>query len=349
MLSAKELVKEISDKSGKDESELTKLIKEKQTELSGLVSEEGAAYIVGRELGVELIRDTKRQLKIKNVVPDMRSVNLVAKVMNVFEPRDFEKNGKKGVVASMILGDDTGTIRLPLWNEEVKLLSSLGIAQDDLVEVSGAWAKLDKRNDSAELRLGKRGKLKKLPEGEGPDLTGVKSEYAPQQSMQTKESPAQRVSIKMLKPGMNVLVKGCIVQVYRKKPYFESCPQCGSRAEEKGSKFECKDHGTVEPVYNLLLSCVIDDGTGNIRAVLFRDQAEKVFGKSAGEIKEEFAKEGLEPFWEKFAASIVGHEFMIEGRAKTNEYSKETEILANNVLEVDVKQECERLIKIVAE
>ena len=82
MLSTEELVKEISGKSEKGEDEVKKLIRDKQVELSGLVSEEGAAYIVGRELGVEMIRDTRRELKIKNILPDMRSVSIIAKVVN---------------------------------------------------------------------------------------------------------------------------------------------------------------------------------------------------------------------------------------------------------------------------
>ncbi len=341
MLSTEELIKEISGKSNKSEGEVKKLIDEKQTELSGLVSAEGAAYIVGRELGVELIKDARRELKIKNIVPDMRSVNVVAKVVRLFEPREFDKNGKKGVVASMMLGDDTGTIRLPLWNDEVELLSSLGLAEDDTIEVSGAWAKLDKRSEGVELRLGKRGKLKKVGAGERPELADVKAEPLP--DLQAQAGPAERVSISMMKPGMNVMVKGCLVQVYRKKPYFEVCPQCGSRAEEKEGKFVCKDHGAVEPAYNLLLSGVIDDGTGNVRVVLFREQAEKVFGKSADEVRQQFEKEGMDAFWDNSA--MLGHDIMVEGRVKTNDFSQEPEILANSVSKVNVKEECKRLLQ----
>ncbi|MBN2330752.1 MAG: hypothetical protein JXC85_02960 [Candidatus Aenigmarchaeota archaeon] len=341
MLSAEELVREISGKSGKGKEEVKRLIEEKQVELSGLVSEEGAAYIVGRELGVELIRDTRRGLKIKNILPDMRSVNITAKVVSSFEPREFDRNGKKGVVASLILGDDTGTIRLPLWNDEVKLISSLGIDQDDILEVSGAWAKPDKRSDGVELRLGKRGEIKKIEGADAPDMGAVQS--APPSDPKAPAGPAQLMEIGRLKPGMNVQVKGCLVQVYKRKPYFEVCPQCGSRAEEKEGGFVCKDHGAVEPTYNLLLSGVIDDGTGNIRFVLFRDQAEKMLGKSADDVKREFDKEGPESFWAKFGG--LGKDFTIEGRVKTNDFSNETEILANSVAETDVKEESKRLLK----
>ncbi len=338
MLSTEELIREISDKSKKSEEDVKKLIKDKQLELSGLVSGEGAAYIVGRELGVDLIKDTRRQLKIKNLVPDMRSVDLVAKVLNVFEPREFESKGKKGVVTSVILGDETGTTRLPLWNEEVELVSSLGIVENDIIEVSGAWAKEDQRG-GVELRMGKRGKLKKLDGGDVADFKDVPSRESPGNS----QGPAQRAAINMIRPGMNVVVKGCIVQAYKKRPYYEACPECGSRAEEKDGKFVCKDHKEVEPAYNLLLSGVIDDGSGNVRVVLFREAAGKVFGKSAEEIKEEFTRDGLEPFWENFSG--LGKEFMIEGRVKTNDFSKESEIMANTVKDVSVKDECKRLFE----
>ena len=56
MYSLKDIIQEISKSSGSSESEVKKKIEEKQLELSGLVSAEGAAYIVGKELGVNLLK-----------------------------------------------------------------------------------------------------------------------------------------------------------------------------------------------------------------------------------------------------------------------------------------------------
>ena len=337
MFSHEELVKEISSKSGKGRKEVEKLIKEKQAELSGLVSEEGAAYIVGRELGVDLIKETQRKLKIKNILSDMRNVEVVAKVMNVSSPREFDKNGKKGTVAGMILGDETGTIRLPLWNDEIHVVNAHGIGQDDVVEVTGAWAKSDGRN-GVELRLGKRGKIKKVQDAGLKELTAYSGSRA--------EGPRQagsRMSISMLSSGMTASVLALIVQAYKRKPYFDVCPTCGTKVEETGDKWVCKEHGNVEPKASVLLSAVIDDGTGNMRAVFFRESAEKIYGKNAAEVRAEFMKSGLDKFWEK--NDVTGKEFIIDGRVKTNDFSQEMEMMVNSVKDVDAKAECEGLLK----
>jgi replication factor A1 len=339
MLSMEELLAEISGKSGKTEKEIRHLIKEKQAELSDLVSEEGAAYIVGRELGVELSRGAKRSLKIANIIPDMRTVDLKARVSAVYEPRAFDKNGKKGTVTNIVLADDTGTIRLPLWNDEAEIISKAGLAPGDAVEVIGAWAKKDTYRDGMELRLGKTGRICKI-DGEG--IPDVELSRGGGESRQTG-----RIHVKDLSQGTSSSVRGCLVQVYRKKPYFDVCPKCGKSVQEKEGSFACAEHGKVTPSHNLLLTGVIDDGTGNIRAVFFRDLAEKVFQKSSDDVKKEFMNRGLDAFWEGF--SSTGMEFVVEGRVRVNDFSKELEMVATAVFPADARQEAENILKDLGE
>ena len=156
-------------------------------------------------------------------------------------------------------------------------------------------------------------------------------------------SPAQRTSIKMLKPGMSAIVKACLVQAYKRKPYYEVCPKCGARVEEKEGKWVCKEHNDVKPAFHLIFSGVFDDGTGNIRAVFFREQAEKVLGRSVDEVESIATKDGIESFWDDFDS--LGKEFLVEGRVKTNDFSKEPEILVNNVMDVSVFEECKDILK----
>ena len=268
----------------------------------------------------------------------MRNVDIKARVANVFDTREFEKGGKKGVVSGMLLSDDTGTIRLPLWNDETELIKTVGISQGDLIEVSGAWSKKDNYRDTAELRLGKRGRITKLEDGQASDIEAARGDALQGQARQE----AVRADIEKLVPGMNAIVTGCFVQAYRKKPYYESCPQCGGRVEESSGTFTCKEHGSVQPAYNVLLSGVIDDGTGNIRVVFFREQAENVFGMKADEVKNAFMSQGLDSFWEGFKG--IGKNLSVEGRVKINDFSKEAEIVANSVSDVDAGKDAERLL-----
>ncbi len=59
-------------------------------------------------------------MKIKDINPNSKAIELVAKCVNVSVPR--EVNTKYGVtqVSSATLEDDTGTIALTLWGKQIE-------------------------------------------------------------------------------------------------------------------------------------------------------------------------------------------------------------------------------------
>lgn len=326
------IIEKISAASGKTSEEVKKLVEEKQDELSGLVSQEGAAYMVGRELGVSLLKESKRQLKVKNLVSGLRSVDVLVRVSRVFDPREFQgKNGKPGKVMSMILGDETGTVRMPLWNEEIDKFKE--IQEGDVLQISSAYVKMDNQGNP-ELRLG-RGEARKVQEE--VDLPAPKK--------LEEISSAKRKDISELKEGDYGEVRACLVQVFRrKKPFYEVCPECGVRMSEKDGKWECREHGQKEPDYQMVLSGVLDDGTGNIRCVFFREIAEKVFGKTVKELRDMAQKEmDATVIYDKFPS--LGKEFIFRGRVKKNDLAERPELVVNEVEEVDLKKEAEELLK----
>ena len=60
------IVNKIKEKTNLKEEEINRKVIEKQQELSNLVSKEGAAYIIAKELGLDIFPKTKRRLEIKN-------------------------------------------------------------------------------------------------------------------------------------------------------------------------------------------------------------------------------------------------------------------------------------------
>ena len=329
-----EIVKEVSKHSGIAEEEIRKKIEEKQLELSGLVSAEGAAYIVARELGVNLLKETKRQLKIKNIVSGMRSVDVIGRVVNISEKRDFEKRGRSGSVINLTIGDDTGTIRLSLWNDEIGIADDL--KEGDIVRVTGGYTKVDSRGNP-ELRLGKMGRLEKIENTHIslPDIKDIKTTF----------ETIKRKNIADFKEGERNEVRACIVNIFKKNLFFEICPQCELRLEKKDDSLICKEHGNVQPKYAVVISCVIDDGTGNIRAVLFRDVAEKLLGLSSKELKDLIEKDGVEKLFDKI--DLLGKEFIFRGRVKRNHFTDRLEFVVNDIEEIDMNNEIKNLFSLV--
>jgi ssDNA-binding replication factor A large subunit len=331
MFSLKEMVKEISRVSGLTEDDIQQKIEEKQTELSGLVSPEGAAYIVGKELGASLLKENvKHGLKIKNVLPGMRSVDITGRVLRISSRRDFERDGKTKGVINLTIGDETGVLRLPLWDHEIELIERLDIKERDVISVRNGYVRENGRGD-AEIRLGRMGRISKsdtdIPEiedfGREPDGAKLKN-------------------INDLKEDEYGEVKASLVQIFKRSPLFEVCPKCDSRIEKDGESWKCKDHGKVEPKYNVVLSGVIDDGSGNMRIVFFRDLAEKVLGKNADALRKiSLSSNDPESVYEDVD---LGKEFVINGRVKMNQFTEKMELVASSADEINPRKESEMLV-----
>jgi ssDNA-binding replication factor A large subunit len=333
MFSLEEIVEKICEHTGMTQKKVMQLIDEKEDELSGLVSREGAAYIVARELGISLLRESKKQLKIKSLTEGLNSVDIVARVVNISEPRNFDKDGRKGSVANLILGDETGMVRLSLWNEEIEELAELGVKEGDVVKVSRGYVKMDNRGN-LDLRIGK-GRMERVEEEvKLPELKGMERDYG----------TVRRKTLSEAKDGETIETRACLVQLFRKNPFFEVCSTCGVRMKNRGGKWVCDQHGEVKPDYHVVISGVLDDGYGNIRVVFFRELAEKLFGKTASELRA-FAQERVDPLAIYEAFDLLGKDYVIKGRLRKNELTENLEMIANSIEEPDAKREFDLLLK----
>jgi len=317
-----EIFKKIIEKTGLKEEEVQKKIIEKQKELSNLISKEGAAYIIAKELGLDIFPKTKRRLEIKNVVPKIRDLKLTARVIKIIEPRSFERNGKKGKVASIILGDETGNIRLSLWDNQTEIAEKLkpGMA----IETFGVYTK-DNGLGGVELRLGNKGGIKILEQSELPPLEKLQ-----------KPLEIERKNIADLKEGEIAELRASLVQLFETSIFYEICPQCEARVIKEGNEFKCEEHGKVEPKKTIVLSGVIDDGTGNIRAVFFRNVALDLIGMDIKEALE------IEDFFENL--NVLGKEFIMIGKVRRNKMFNRLEFVVSSIRDVDSIEEANKII-----
>ena len=271
------ILSKIIDTSGLSREDIEKKIKQKQSDLQDLISREGAAHIIANELGVKLFDGTTKTLKINQVQVGLNSVTLLGKVMNIYEIKSFEKNGRKGRIGSMLLGDETGAIRIVIWDEKlIDLIKE--IKQEDTLKLSNAYSKQN-ANGFKELHLGSKSQIIINPENEL--IKEVRTNT-------TTFTPAEKKKIRDLNAPGFAEVFGTIVQVFEPK-HYNSCPVCSKKVMPIGDKFTCQDHGEVKSKKVPILNIYFDDGTGNIRAVLFREHAENILNNKVqlDEIKKE--------------------------------------------------------------
>jgi len=306
-----DILEKIKEKSGLSEEEIKEKIDGKLKQLSGLISKEGAAHIVANELGVKLFDALGGKLQIKNILTGMRSVEVVGKVTRVFELREFNSKGRAGKVASFVIGDETGTIRIVMWGDQAENIAKL--KESVIVKVVGGYVR--ENQNGKEVHLNDMGKLIINPEGE--TVGEVK-----------ETSSGKRKKIKQLNENdSNVEILGTIVQVFDPK-FFEICPECGRRARLKEDKFVCETHGEVKPNYSFVLNVFLDDGTDNIRVVCFKNQALKLLDKTQEQMLE--YRDNPEKF-EEMKTELLGNIIKFVGRTTKNEMFDRLEFISQLV------------------
>ncbi len=298
------LIERISKASGIEKVEVERKVEAKKAKLSGLISKEGAAQIIAAELGISF---ENQDLKISELMPGMRKVNVIGKIINVFPIREYEKNGKSGKVANLILADETGNCRVVLWDtNHISLLENEEIKEGSVVEIKNASTR------DNEIHLSGFGELKLSDQ----IIENVKTE---------KETTEK--SISELDNGQSVRLRALIVQMFPIR-FYNTCPQCNKKVIETDG-FVCAEHGKVEPKPKGILNLVVDDGTEAIRTVLFSESINKLQNEIELQNPETFAA---------FKEDLLGTEVFVEGNVRRNAMFNNLELITTNVEKVDVEK-----------
>jgi len=261
MVRMDELLSAIADKAGLKIGEVKQRIREKQHELSGLVSEEGAAYILANELGIKTQNRVieAARLKIKDIMPEMRSVTTVGRVRSINGPREFTtKKGLQNKVCNLEIFDETGSIHAVLWNvTDIEKIEKKEVKEGTIVQVKNGYVR-EGWKGGYEVNLGNKGML--VVDAETTDTSSI-----------PKDAPIIFTKISDLTPGISATVAGRITHNWGVREF-----------DKNGNK------GKVANV-------IINDGTGGTRLVLWNEQADIIDKLEVGKIVKVgngFTKEG---------------------------------------------------------
>jgi replication factor A1 len=132
-------------------------VQEKVETMGGLCDEPMAAMLVANELGIS---DASRDnVKIENITAESGLVNFIARVISVSDTKEFTRNdGTTGRVGNLFVGDETGKIRITLWDNMADLIKTGKVKAGQTVQISGS-AKPGYSGVGVEVNIGNNGVL----------------------------------------------------------------------------------------------------------------------------------------------------------------------------------------------
>lgn len=298
------ILSKLSSISGVEEDEINRRVEAKRSKLSGLISREGALQVIAAELGVSFDNE---KLKIEELLQGMRKVHFTGKVISISPIRTFvTKTGEEGKVVNLNVADETSNIKLVLWDtNHIKLIENGEVKEGVSVEVSSGNMR------QGEVHLGSFSEFK-LSQEEFPEVK--------------TEKPVKTKEIVFFNVGERVSTRAFVVQAFIPR-FFNANTETGRKATDE----EIASGVPVEKrsVFNI----VIDDGSENIRAVLFHENVRKL-GVTAYEDEALLTKQ---------KDDLLGKEFFFEGNVRTNSFSNTSELIIDKVLEVNVESLIEEL------
>ncbi len=241
-------------------------------------------------------------------------VSLAARVISKYEIKEFESNGRKGKVANAIINDGTASTRLVLWNENADMVNRF--KEGDILKIENAFAKEGQRG--VEIQANYSTKIKINPPGVSVS----------EQKREISKSP-----ISGLKEGDFAELRAAVVSNFGENFVYEMCPACNKKIVFG----KCEKCGQVNPNKLLILNLAIDDGSGTIRAALFRETAEKLIGMSTNDAAVDSAKVKYK------LDSLLGTEKIFEGKIKHNAQFDRLEFSVYNIRDVNPAEEAQQI------
>lgn len=202
MLNLEKIISLIVEQRGIPREEVFKLIDRKKEEMKGLVTDEGAALLVAIDLDVDVREGLFEGRTFIGELSDRMEVVPVVegRIKSILGVKRFERTeGKEGTMASLVIADRTGEVRLVLWGDNSRLVEKGLLHKGDIVRVVKGYVRRGIFGD-IELHVGKLGRIVVNP----PD---VNVEDFP-------EVVEEAIPLSRLEPGMpDVTVEGEVIEV----------------------------------------------------------------------------------------------------------------------------------------
>ena len=321
------LIQLICDKSGKTKEDIESLINSKVDEFSGLVTKEGAAHIIANDLGVKMetnIPDREfKFVKLDEIKDEVRNISFICKVIKKYPLVEFNSktSDSKGQVQSLLVGDEKDIIRVTFWNSETSILENIN--EEDILEIKNTNSKKNQNMDRYDIHYNQYSDLSVNPEG--IEITLKKFE--------PKEIEFTEKKINEIEDNnRNVKIIGRIVDFEIPRFYLADPKTFKKVLQENGKFLSPVTNEEIEPIKVPIVNIRVDDGSGSIQVVAFRERAEEIMKEKSENITK--LGENTEDF-NLFTKKLVGAKVELGGNVSVREMSGDKQFLINQVLNIE--------------
>ena len=144
--------------------DIVERLEKERRKTGGFISDETLLWMIAADFSVEIPHDKALTptLSIRDLIPSLNDVTLVGRVVAVFPPKAFKGN-RSGKVASLLVADQSGILRVVLWNDKTSLMQSGEINVGQIIRFSHGYTKED-RSGRVELHIGEKSEIEINPQ-----------------------------------------------------------------------------------------------------------------------------------------------------------------------------------------
>ena len=205
-------------------------------------------------------------IKIDDVEEDEQDKILIGRIIEMYDPREFERDDGTGLVRNIEIADDTGSIRVVLWNDDAEREFELG----QPIKLQNPRLRFNDRSNRVEASI----------TGGTAILEPNESELAklPSQEELMEAIYVSKTIESLLEDDTNVKVNGRICDVNTDRVLLKRCPHCDNNVEHTEMENVCDFCGEEfeEPKYTLFVNTTIEDETGEIQVTFYENLAEEL-------------------------------------------------------------------------
>lgn len=288
-----------------------------------------------KSISTEFLRIENIFEKFKSLDEESRRnfyVSVKGLVTEIDDIKEFESISGTGRVGHFILADETGSIRVTLWNDDVKFIEEIKKKkekeEDIAISIENTRVK-ESFTNICELNFGKYSKINFINVNELKNLEDIKS-----YKTQNKYIIEKKIS-EISDNDKNIKITGKIYDIdIDQEIVYDACPNCRKKVMQIGNEYYCENcNDTINPIKNLKIKVILKDVSddSNVECVFFGHNVEKLLNKSADEISNLLQNVGHIAVMEKTRSDLNGKILTLVGNVKFNPKFQKMSFFVNEV------------------